>query len=201
MSFEINASILRSKYLRRAVAFYMAAVSVSMLGALLFDRVEKQQVVLKDIYPSSGIYKNTNQLQEDLLKKIQQAEENIKIYSEISPETVSGVNFNVRLSELKQEIKAVKSESLAIRQAINPINPEEILTIARLTDEIRSLKKELVEFKDTSIQNQKSFEVQILRELDSSHKWLNLILLLIAPIVLQFLITLWSGVTASKKES
>lgn len=56
--------------------------------------------------------------------------------------TRRGCGNRSEAKDLENKITIAQQQTLGLRQAINPSKPEEILTIARLTDELKTLRKE-----------------------------------------------------------
>lgn len=108
--------------------------------------------------------------------------------------------FSGKLKEVESKIEKVEQSTLALRQAVNPLKPEEVLTIARLTDEIVALKKDYTELKNTTRKDQDSFEQSMLREAKSSNQSTMLILVVLIPLVLNFLYTVWKDLKETNKE-
>ena len=99
-----------------------------------------------------------------------------------------------KLASLNKRIDEVDSKTLALRQAINPINPNEIITIARLTDEVKSIRSDFSKVQKQIEGKQQSFESSVLREIKSSSDSTTLILVVLLPLVLNFLYTLWKDI-------
>ncbi|EGR0790352.1 hypothetical protein EWS92_22435 [Vibrio vulnificus] len=125
-----------------------------------------------------------------------------KIASVPSSEKTEFVVINQKLTNLEAKIKNVSDQTIGLRQAINPTKPDEILKIARLTDEVRVLRSELTKVEKNVVAQQKAFQDSILRELKSSNDSTTLILVVLLPLVLNFLYTVWKDfkVSAQAKE-
>lgn len=108
--------------------------------------------------------------------------------------------MNESLQNLEGKIEKVSQQTLALRQALNPLKPEEVLTIARLTDEVTKLSKGFDNLSQQLSQNQKEFRESVLRELKSSNDSTNLILVVLIPLVLNFLYTIWKDLRSEKKQ-
>ena len=109
------------------------------------------------------------------------------------------------INQLNNNYLKLNNQNLAIRQALNPINPEEVLTIARLNDEIKNIHKAFSTFKDNVELKQTEFRDYILREKESTNRATSLILVVLVPLVLNFLYTVWKDfkkdTTAQNTES
>ena len=102
-----------------------------------------------------------------------------------------------KLVAMEKKIEAVHNQTLALRQAINPTKPEEVLTIARLTDEVKDVREDLSIFRKQMNNQQQSFQTSVVRELKSSSDSTKLILLVLAPLVLNFLYTVWKDIRSA----
>lgn len=96
-----------------------------------------------------------------------------------------------RISKIENEFQKQVEITTSLRQAINPIKPEEILTIARLKDEIVELNKNVSTLNDNLKIRQDNFEDSIKREISTSNNSTTLILVVLIPLVLNFLYTVW----------
>ncbi len=163
-----------------SIGYYVTAIIIAFTGLstytyeLLNQRSEKNQE-----YISLFDTQITDQVFEDMGNKlsarIAEMEANPKLYDQFA--------YKSRFEELEKQIKEVDEKTLAVRQAINPLKPDEILTIARLTDTITNLKED---FKDLSTQvklDQKSFKESMLREMQSSNNIFLAILVVLIPLV------------------
>jgi len=108
--------------------------------------------------------------------------------------------LNVRFFNLSEKIIAVENQTIGLRQAINPIKPDEILRIARLKDEVVSLKKNMADLENSITKQQKVFQDSVLREIKSSSDSTTLILVVLLPLVLNFLYTVWKDLRVASKE-
>jgi len=102
--------------------------------------------------------------------------------------------IEARFTDIEHRIEDINEKNIALRQAINPIKPEEILTIARLTDEVKSLEGDFKELKEILSSQQKNFQSSIIREIDSSSQSTSLILVVLLPLVANFLYTIWKDI-------
>lgn len=99
--------------------------------------------------------------------------------------------LDLRISKIEIEFKKQTEITTSLRQAINPIKPDEILTIARLKDEIVELNKNVSTLNDNLKIRQDNFEDSIKREISTSNNSTTLILVVLIPLVLNFLYTVW----------
>jgi len=113
---------------------------------------------------------------------------------------MSADSINISDTQLRNELRFSKIESniekhteitTALRQAINPLNPDEVLTIARLKDGLSDLGKKIAELENNINVRQQYFEDSIKREMASSNNSTTLILVVLIPLVFNFLYTVW----------
>ncbi len=140
-----------------------------------------------------------------LVEKLEERLNNIIFISENgdSLNVVEGkelINVTSLLNSNQQRLSSLNLQFEGLRQAINPSNPEEILTIARLKDEIITQKQDLINFKQSILEKQEQFIGYILREKESSNRGNNLIMVVLIPLVLNFLYTVWKDMKKDKKE-
>jgi hypothetical protein len=95
------------------------------------------------------------------------------------------------LRALEHRINEMEETTLGLRQAMNPMAPDELLTIARLGDEVRSLRADYVKLEEALVQDLGSFQQSVQRELQSANSSANLILVVLVPLAFNFLYTIW----------
>jgi len=98
-------------------------------------------------------------------------------------------DIRVKIFELENRVKEQDTTILGLRQALNPFKPDEVLTIARIKDEVNKLKDANSSLTNQDLTRQQNFEDSIKRELDNSSKNSYLILAVLIPLVLNFLYT------------
>jgi len=153
---------------------------------VLINKYTLQKEIVKSRYEMERI---TNEINELLKQKIAEAPKSIEIAS-----------LDQRFKNIDDKITAVKEQTVGLRQAINPSKPEEILTIARLTDDVKAIRKDLEDLESGLNVQQKNFQDSILRELKSSGDSTTLILVVLIPLVLNFLYTVWKDFKSDKNE-
>ena len=114
---------------------------------------------------------------------------------------LSKISLSEKFSEIDERIKKIENSSMALRQAINPKNPEEILTIARLTDDLSALREKLNDLEVTLSKNLTVFQKSIIREITSANNSNTLILAVLIPLVLNFLYTVWKDFRENNNSS
>jgi uncharacterized protein (UPF0335 family) len=129
-----------------------------------------------------------------------------ELIPEISKEILAQANSTTpifaaeKLAALENRIEAVDNQTLALRQAINPTKPDEVLTIARLTDEIKDIREDFSDVRKQLESQQQSFQSSILRELKSSNDSTTLILVVLVPLILNFLYTVWKDLKSVRSK-
>lgn len=108
--------------------------------------------------------------------------------------------LDLRISKIENELNQQTEITTSLRQAINPIKPDEILTIARLKDEITELNKNVSTLNDNLKIRQDNFEDSIKREISTSNNSTTLILVVLIPLVLNFLYTVWKDFKKPEKK-
>lgn len=100
-------------------------------------------------------------------------------------------SFNKKIGDLNQRIFKLEEQTKGLRQAINPLNPEEVLTIARLNDGLKNIElKQNTLTKDIESKFD-SFKTSVIRELDASSKSINWLFLVLIPLVMNLLYSMW----------
>lgn len=99
--------------------------------------------------------------------------------------------INLKLKTLEDNINKQTEITTSLRQAINPLKPEEVLTIVRLKDQIDELNKILKNLDQNLKDRQQNFEDSIKRELSAYNQSTTLILVVLLPLVINFLYTVW----------
>lgn len=119
--------------------------------------------------------------------------------SSIEKQSLQSVEF--RFKELDSKINKLAEQNLGLRQAINPLSPDEILTIVRLKDSVNILSSKVDNLEKDINEKQDSFKNSVIRELDSSGKAMNLILVVLIPLVLNLLYSSWRDRKESKEKN
>lgn len=134
-----------------------------------------------------------------MINIIKEYEQMIKAFK-ISKEDTSAIAMENKLIKIEKKINDIDQQTIALRQAINPIKPEEMLTIARLKDEVIILRKRIDEIYDMQKREQDYFRNAIARELDASGRTTYLIVAILVPLALTFSYTIWKDRREEKKE-
>ena len=123
----------------------------------------------------------------------------LKTDSTKSIDKIQKIN-ELRFIQIESNLERQSEITTALRQAINPLNPDEVLTIARLKDGISDINKRISELENNINVRQQYFEDSIKREMASSNNSTTLILVVLIPLVLNFLYTLWKDYRKPDKE-
>lgn len=157
--------------------------------------------VPKEAYLNSLIAeKELHESQKDLQEIQRKLMDVIEGKLTLSKDELTKLSIANELKDFDARIDKLSSDSLALRQAINPLKPEEVLTIARLTDEVKSIKSDFTSLEKSISEKHKEFSGSILRELKSSNDATNLILVVLFPLILNFLYTVWRDLKTERKE-
>ncbi len=101
---------------------------------------------------------------------------------------------------MDKKIENIDNKVNSLREAINPYRPEEILTVVRVKDEITILKTKIEQINDMVKREQDNFKNAVAREIDATSKSMYLILIVLIPLVFNFLYTtVWKDFRENKK--
>lgn len=189
-----------NRFLREHFVQLTAAIVsfVAALWAVSIQVAEFQKVELLDkVVAEQKRYESQKQLQDIQEKLLAVVNEKLKV----DKEDLTKLSIANELSDFGKRLDEIDQNHLALRQAINPLKPDEVLTIARLTDEVTALKSEFGDFEKTMSDKHKEFSASILRELKSSNDATNLILVVLIPLLLNFLYTVWKDFKSERQEN
>ncbi len=180
--FQVFAALL--SIVAATWAVYIQFVEVR--NAQLIDRViaEKQ------------LHESQRDLQEIQRKLMDVVDDKLTL----SKEELTKLSITNELNDFNSRLDDLTKKTLALRQAINPLKPDEVLTIARLTDEVKALQGEFETLEKATSEKHKEFSASILRELKSSNDATNLILVVLIPLLLNFLYTVWKDFKSERKD-
>ena len=151
------------------------AVTLSLIGsvalvAITFDRTQAIQD-MQDI--AGGLMRAQITALSPVIKEIQDnvGELDKKFRSLAFVPTEDGQYMEIpELVELGERIDLLEKQSAALRQAFNSTKPEEVLTIARIADEVRLLRFQINDLASDLSTQQSAFEQSVLREVQSARK-------------------------------
>lgn len=168
--------------------FELLAVAITMIGITVGIYTQFSERRARDVTAMYALVENEAQL-----NKLQANIDDIvnKKISEAPRINVDAASLDVRFKDLDRKITSVSEQTLAVRQAINPLKPDEVLTIARLTDEVKAIDKDFENLKQELSAQQKDFQESVVREIKVSSDSTGLILVVLIPLVLNFLYTVW----------
>ena len=177
---------------------YLLAILTTVVTIIAMFGAFYQQVRTRDLAMMSreAIYVSEIRSKELQLKIQDLLEQSVASL----PTKATDAAIEVKLGKLDDKIEAVDQKTLALRQAINPLKPDEILTIARLTDEVKELRNDFVDLKKSLSAQQTGFEKSILRETKSSadaSRWLFVVLI---PLLVNFFYTVWRDFRSERKD-
>ncbi|OOE79802.1 hypothetical protein BZG72_13535 [Salinivibrio sp. PR6] len=74
--------------------------------------------------------------------------------------------IRAKLSALEERIEEVDARNIGIRQSINPMNPDEILKISRLKDEIERISRAQIQLQESLTNERKRIKSNVAKEID-----------------------------------
>lgn len=180
--------------------FQMSIAIVSMVAAtwaiyIQFSEVQNARLV-KELVVQSQFYRSRDEIK-DIQKEIANI---VDAKLALSQEELTKLSISNELNIFKTQLAKISDYTLALRQAINPLKPDEVLTIARLTDEVKALQSDFNGLEKAMSEKHKDFSASILRELKSSNDATNLILVVLIPLLLNFLYTVWKDFKSERRE-
>ena len=128
----------------------------------------------------------------DILRKYQD-ELNSTVSSIVSSSTTIRTDADVKkaLDNLNFRLESHEDKIQALRQAIDPLRPDEVLTIARLKDSIDVLSRKISELEEGVDAKHDTFKSSVIRELDASSKATNWLFIVLIPLVVNLLYSIW----------
>ena len=156
-------------------------------GSYSINDLEKEIAALKlnikKLSNQKVIKDNTNVIK-DNTKKVEYNKENQKIFE----------SFNLKLTELNEQVTG-------LRQAIDPIKPEEVLTIVRLKDTVELIILQVNKLEKELDKKHENFKSAVIRELDASTRATNWLFVVLVPVVLNLLYSIWKDRKDSKDKT
>lgn len=185
------------RYFQLIIAVVALIITSITVFQQLVENKDMTQKVRIDQYRNELELKNRNKLlikQIDTLRNfLQQSQLQQNLIKKVdSPKGSLAYNqFTMRLSTLENKVDKISKIQDGLRQAINPMKPDEVLTIVRLKDALTEITKDFSALEENYKLRQQAFEESIRHETSSSNQSTNLILVVLIPLVLNFLYTVW----------
>lgn len=101
------------------------------------------------------------------------------------------VSLQQELRSIQTDLSTIDERQTALTQAISPTNPEEILTIARLTDAVNLLAERIDRQDEELERKQQEFRESVIRELEKDDTLLLALIPVILLVLLKFIIDAW----------
>lgn len=176
-------------YLKLAATAIAVAGTFFAITQKFYELRQDQQRLEEAVLPIARIEQILNETRARLAADVE-SEVNSQI-AELRQPQVTEANTQARVAALEMEFEHLQEVQQGLRQALNPISPEEVLTIARLNDEVKRLSGSLQRSLDDLAEDQEEFQTAVRREIDASDKTLNLVLVVLVPLVLNLLYSFW----------
>ncbi|SHN27242.1 hypothetical protein [Mucilaginibacter sp. OK098] len=178
-------SFLSPDYIWRELASVLAVGATTFLLYNVFFRDAGKEDILKQQYQQHKLDSIVQINQTYLIRRRLDSTKNHKA------NTSKNLNDELKFEQLEAEIYKLNQSTIGLRQAINPFKPDEVLTIARLKDEVNKIRDQVNGLTSQNATRQQIFEDSVKRELDSADKNTYLVLAVLIPLVLNFLYTVW----------
>lgn len=95
------------------------------------------------------------------------------------------------IGQLEQRIDRLEQSTHALSEALNPLEPERVLTVARLHDAVNGLSDKTTAGLEDVRSDQEEFQAAVIRELDKADKTTSLILFTLIPLTLNIIYSMW----------
>lgn len=109
------------------------------------------------------------------------------------------IRLQLQLKRLEDSLSIIATQSEGLRQAINPIHPEEVLTIARLGDRLSQMTSDIKDFEERTQKQQEMFRQSINRDVNRIDNLTILMIVALVPVFFQFISNFWRD-TKNKEE-
>ena len=192
--YRLRKKRIMDRNFNRKLLFQILA-SLYILGALIIAFRTFYRSNYTSQKEDSLIYQNkVVQMQKNLLKTFDKQLSELKKAEALisrSKDTTATLQLFKKVDSITFRLNEVQKFNIALRQAINPLKPDEVLTIARLQDEIKYLTKTNKDLEIKLESKEKSFEDSVKRELDASSKGFYAVIAILIPLAFNFLYTIW----------
>jgi hypothetical protein len=105
--------------------------------------------------------------------------------------TVAVAALAAQVRRLNARVDTATQQTLALRQAITPTHPDEVLTVARLRDQVVGIQSRLEDVRSSTRTDQETFRAFVLRELDTTRELTRVIMGAVFAQALAMLYTAW----------
>lgn len=159
-------------------------------------RAEQQMKVLEELrYRNDTLYSQIDQIRE--------------VYRDFRFDTISLDNgtstkflhMNDRIETIENKFQDLAESHYNLKRSLKPTEIEDLLTIPRLQDEVKIISEKLEDLESELARRQTSFETSIRAESKSSNQSTNLILVVLIPLIINFLYTVWKDLKEHKKNN
>ena len=189
---------------RVVVTFLIASVtSLIIWQELKNNKVSEHKISLEYQKMVFEQYRKENY---ELKVKLEQIQEKLNVinkdstlYNQLNPDHDS--NMNKRLLIIETNLSDLTENHNNLRRSLKPTDIEDILTIPRLQDEVKILGNNLKDLESDLMQRQSSFEASIRTESESADNSTDLILVVLIPLVINFLYTVWKDIKETHKKT
>jgi hypothetical protein len=163
----------------------IASIALMIAIALQFYKVESTKKSLIDNHQIKSI-------NDSLVSLIKVQTQNINQFKLLMTDTAkSDLQYRNQIHDISIRLARLEEQTKGLREAINPIDPEEVLTIARLNDGLKNLTITQNSISKDFDDKLELFKVSVIRELETSSRSINWLFLVLIPIVVNLLYTIW----------
>lgn len=172
------------KFVGKNIQFVLAVLAISLSVAAFYQRHSAEGTIAQYERQSSDFLLLEDKL-DDLNRRLAHLEENPLFLID----DATGI-AEVDLMKVENRLDDLEHNTLGLRQAFNPISPDEVLTIARLHDEIGNIRAELSRTRESIVSQNSSFQDSVERELASYRSLSNIVIAAIITLALNVLYTM-----------
>ena len=180
---------------RKIIIVFYIFIVVLIIGHQLYKIYYDSEVyILPEEYRSQSYEYNPQKLNERLIDLEKKQKEIIHLVNNIDlfPSDSSILKkFNAKMVHLENKIDELNKLTLGLRQAINLSNPEEILTIARIKDELVLLKNNISKDTEYLVERQNRLYNATIREIETSNSTTTLFIIVLIPLIANFIYSVW----------
>lgn len=197
--------------LQYVIAVFGTIVTVVTMIITVWLKLQDSQLAKYEAERDFQITKHQMKMLEDLetqndslyaqLIQVQEIYRGLNIDSSnlISDNSIQLLNVSDRIETLENGFLELESSHQRLKRSLKPTEIEDLLTIPRLQDEVKIIKDKLDDLELELSRRQTSFETSIRAEAKSSNQSTNLILVVLIPLIINFLYTVWKDLKENKK--